>query len=250
MPLCVVTWNLFHGRTQPATRRDLLPEFSAALGSVEWDVCALQEVPPWWPAALGQRLGASVRVTRTSLLRASLPRLQRVVHQRDPELIGVRGAAVNALLVRPSAGEITAHRSARLRRVPQRRTMHAVALRQPGGKVLWIVNLHTHNKPESKAARDTRLALGLARSWAADRPGTAAHHEDAILVAGDFNLQVPQGLVRLDGFRHFHGRHVDHLVGRGVQLVPGSEFSQRMRLPGSDVAMSDHRMVGASVQLT
>ena len=48
----VLTWNLFHGRSQPAARRELLGEFAALLGGWSWDLALLQEVPPWWPAAL------------------------------------------------------------------------------------------------------------------------------------------------------------------------------------------------------
>lgn len=247
VPIRVVSWNLFHGRSQPAVRGNLLPAFASALAAQRWDVCALQEVPPWWPAALGRELGASVRVTRTSLLRASCPRTQERIHRRDPERLGVRGAGVNALLVRPSAGEIIDHRQARLRRAPQRRTMHGVALLQPAGDVVWFVNLHTHNKPESEAARDTLLALRLARAWAAGRHGTAGEPEDRIVVLGDVNLKVPAGLVRLEGFEQLHGRHVDHILGRGVGLA-GDAIAVRAQLAPGGPALSDHRLIGATLK--
>lgn len=246
VPIRVVSWNLFHGRSQPPQRANLLPTFAGALAAEPWDVCALQEVPPWWPAELGRRLGASVRTTRTSLLRASCPGAQEQIHRRDPERIGVRGAGVNALLVRPAAGEIIAHRAARLRRVPQRRTMHAAALLQPGGDVIWFVNLHTHNRPESQAALDTLLALRLARSWAAGRQGTSGQPEDRVVVAGDLNLKVPAGLVRLEGFDHLHGRHVDHILGRGVRLAGDAVATRVHAWPGGP-ALSDHRLIGATL---
>ena len=34
----VLTWNLSHGRAQPAAGRDLLAEFCAMLAGWEWDV--------------------------------------------------------------------------------------------------------------------------------------------------------------------------------------------------------------------
>src|SRR4051812_27523642 len=53
-----VTWNLFHGLdSPPATRRPLLPEFVAVLGSFEWDVALLQEAPPRWRSRLAGSLG-------------------------------------------------------------------------------------------------------------------------------------------------------------------------------------------------
>ena len=56
MQLRVLTWNLMHGRAVPGAGRDLQAEFCDALGGWEWDVALLQEVPPWWPRTLAQRL--------------------------------------------------------------------------------------------------------------------------------------------------------------------------------------------------
>ena len=72
----VLTWNLMHGRSVPGAGRDLLADFADALAGWEWDVALLQEVPPWWPAALGARLGAEYRTVLTSR-NAGLPRAAR-----------------------------------------------------------------------------------------------------------------------------------------------------------------------------
>ena len=64
--MLVLTWNLFHGRSVPDTPRDRLADFAAALAAWEWDVALLQEVPPWWPPALGRACGASARTALTS----------------------------------------------------------------------------------------------------------------------------------------------------------------------------------------
>lgn len=237
--LAVCTWNLFHGRTQPEpTHADLVDEFAAALDACPWDVAGLQEVPPWWAAQLGERLGASVRTVRTSLVRAALPRLQEWVHRRDPETIGVRGAGANVLLIRPAAGIVTAERSATLRWLPQRRTVHAVRLERPDASAVWIANVHTHNRPESKAAADTIRALGHADGWARGEP--------AVLL-GDLNLPTPQGLARVAGWTHVHGHRVDHVLGRGVEAADGT-FAEVSRL-APERALSDHRIVGASVKI-
>jgi endonuclease/exonuclease/phosphatase family metal-dependent hydrolase len=255
--LRVASWNLFHGRSQPAVRGDLLPAFAGALGAHAWDVCALQEVPPWWPAELGRRLGASVRTTRTSLLRASLPAAQAAVHRRDPEVIGVRGAAVNVLLVRPSAGVIVDHRAARLRRAPQRRTMHGVKLATAGGERVWVVNLHAHNRPEQAAERDVRLAIDVARGWATssverDAGSGAVGHGDArttpLVLVGDLNLKAPPAreLAASVGLTHVHGDHVDQIVTLDLARV-GRPFAHRMHLAPGGPALSDHRFIGATL---
>lgn len=237
--LRVATWNLFHGRTQPqATHADLVGAFADALDAHPWDVCGLQEVPPWWAPELGEALGASVRTVRTSFVRAALPRLQEWIHRRDPEIIGVRGAGANVLLIRPGAGVVTAEHSATLRWLPQRRTVHAVRLERPDASALWVANVHTHNKPESKAAADTIRALARVDGWSRDEP--------AILL-GDLNLPAPQGVARVAGWEHLHGHRVDHVLGRGTRSADGT-FAEAARL-SPDRALSDHRIVGASVKI-
>src|SRR3954447_2326052 len=64
--LRVLTWNLFHGRADPAAGRELLAEFAAALAGWDWDVALLQEVPPWWPPELARAAGAQERTALTS----------------------------------------------------------------------------------------------------------------------------------------------------------------------------------------
>src|SRR4029077_8766977 len=98
MRLRVLTWNLMHGRSQPGARRDLLPEFTTALAGWDWDVALLQEVPPWWPPALAEALGAeygSVRTPGTALLP-----FRRAVAVRWPDLIRSNGGGANAILAR------------------------------------------------------------------------------------------------------------------------------------------------------
>jgi len=80
----VLTWNLFHGRSVPDSRRSLLPDFAALIAGWEWDVALLQEVLPWWPPELGRASGASARMALTS--RNVLPPLQRLVTERGRTL--------------------------------------------------------------------------------------------------------------------------------------------------------------------
>src|SRR3954451_24974663 len=111
MPIRVLTWNLFHGRSKPETPHSLLPDFAALLASWEWDVALLQEVLPWWPVALGRATGASARMALTS--RNVLPALQRHLAEPRPDVFKSWAGGCNAILVRGRA--IREHRIARLR---------------------------------------------------------------------------------------------------------------------------------------
>src|SRR5690349_4482998 len=97
----VLTWNLFHGRSQPPAGRELLAEFGDALASWEWDVAMLQEVPPWWPRQLANRLGADPAIALTS--RNLGLRLRRMLAVRRPDLIKSNGGGCNAILSRGHA---------------------------------------------------------------------------------------------------------------------------------------------------
>ncbi|MFT4035433.1 MAG: endonuclease/exonuclease/phosphatase family protein [Patulibacter sp.] len=251
--LRVASWNLFHGRAVPAMRSNLLPQVAAVLADADWEVCGLQELPPWWARSLAQACGASLRVARTSLARGVLPAAQRRLCEHDPELLGARGAAVNALLVRPSAGWIVDHRVARLRRVPQRRSVQAVQLARPGARTVWVANAHTHNRPLSAATGDLARAIGLVQPWAS----TA----DAAILLGDFNVpaaiakqQAPAG-----GLRWLAGERVDHLlVSAGVQLaapataewpqVAGTRAQAGTQTQAAG-HLSDHRLLAATLTL-
>src|SRR4051794_7134363 len=117
MALRILTWNLFHGRSKPETRRSLRPEFAATLAAWEWDVALLQEVPPWWPVELARASHASMRMALTS--RNLLPPVQRLIADRRPDLLKSGAGGCNAILVRGQA--IREHRVRRLRLLPERR---------------------------------------------------------------------------------------------------------------------------------
>ena len=84
MRLRVLTWNLFHGRSKPETRRSLLPDFTALIAGWEWDVALLQEVLPRWPPHLARASGASMRMALTS--RNVLPALQWRLTESRPDV--------------------------------------------------------------------------------------------------------------------------------------------------------------------
>jgi endonuclease/exonuclease/phosphatase family metal-dependent hydrolase len=213
----VLTWNLFHGRAVPPAGRDLQDEFVAALAGWDWDVALLQEVPPWWPPALARACGADERTALTA--RNGLLALRRFVAQRAPDLVKSNGGGANAILVRPTAGRITAHRSAVLRRCPERRVCHAVAL--SGG--VWAANVHAQVHSERRAQADIARAAAATLTWAGDAPA---------LLGGDLNVRAPVA----PGFRHLGGDGVDHILGRAFDVAGAPAQPDRGRL-------SDHAPV-------
>jgi endonuclease/exonuclease/phosphatase family metal-dependent hydrolase len=211
----VLTWNLLHGRSVPPAGRDLFDEFCAALAGWEWDVALLQEVPPWWPAALGERLGADERLVLTS--RNALLGARRAIAVRWPDLIKSNGGGANAILVRADA--VVQHRWRRLCLWPERRWVHAVRAEHAAP---WFANLHAGGP-----MRDVARAAASVTRWAAQAP---------IVFGGDFNIRSPV----LEGFEYAGGHEVDHVFVRGLKPL-ASEVLERGRL-------SDHAPV--RVELT
>ena len=210
----MLTWNLFHGRSVPPAGHELFGEFASALQGWGWDVALLQEVPPWWPARLAQRVGADQRRVLTS--RNALLPLRRAVAVRWPDVIKSNGGGSNAILARGLS--IEEHRVVRLGWVRERRWMHAVRL----GGGAWIGNLHAN----SDASQGRRAAHELLR-WAA---GAAA------ALGGDFNVSP----LELPGFDWAGGHGVDQVFVRGGLV--GDETTVLERGP-----LSDHVPVLVSV---
>ncbi|HEY0517251.1 MAG TPA: endonuclease/exonuclease/phosphatase family protein, partial [Solirubrobacteraceae bacterium] len=135
MSTCVLTWNLFHGRSVPAAGRSLRLEFASMLAGWRWDVALLQEVPPWWTADLAAACaarGAAVLTSRNS----ALP-LRHALAERWPDAIKSNGGGANVILLRDTSERLRSSH-VRLRVWPERRVAQAVWL--PDGSV--AVNYH------------------------------------------------------------------------------------------------------------
>jgi len=206
MSLRVLTWNLFHGRSLPPRDEDLFDAFALRLAGWRWDVALLQEVPPWWPAALARACDADVRFALTS--RNALLPLRRAVASRRPELLKANGGGCNALLVR-GLGGVRVHARRRLCLWPERRVVHAV---QVGDRGMWFGNVHASTHPP-RARRDLAEARAAALRWAGGAP---------LVLGGDCNVVR----LALPGFAHAGASHVDHLFARGV-AHPRSETLER-----------------------
>jgi endonuclease/exonuclease/phosphatase family metal-dependent hydrolase len=201
--ILILSWNLFHGRAQPAAGRPLAAEFAAALAGWSWDVALLQEVPPWWPARLGAATGASARAALTS--RNSLLPVRRAIASRRPDLLRANGGGCNAILVR--GGAIREHRMRELTRRPERRVMHGIVADGIG----WVVNLHASTHPPERSAADLSAAAATALEWAAGGP---------LVFGGDLNSTRPA----LPGLRHVAGHHVDHVFTDGRPAAAAAEL--------------------------
>ena len=186
--MLVLSWNLYHGRSSPSAGRPLAAEFAAALAGWEWDVALLQEVPPWWPAALARVCAADWDAQRTS--RNAALALRRAIASRNPDLLGANGGGSNAILVR---GPLLERRAIRLTWWPERRWAHGVRTRHG-----WVVNLHATTAPKWRTRSD--LARAVCR-WP----------EHPLVLGGDLNLVAPPDY----GLVHAGGHHVDHVLVRG-----------------------------------
>ncbi len=211
-----------HGRAVPGAGRDLREDFGDALGGWEWDVALLQEVPPWWPAMLAERLDAEYRMVLTS--RNGVLAVRRAIALRWPDVIKSNGGGANAILVRRD--RIVAGRAQRLTSRPERRWVHGVRL----ASGVWVANLHATAHDTAAAWRDGRAAAAAALQWSAGAP---------LVFGGDFNLREPG----FDGLTRIAGRDVDHLFVAGLQPVGEPEVLERG-------ALSDHPPLVASTTAT
>jgi len=220
VPLRVITWNLKHGRAVPSAGHELFDEFCAALAQWEWDVALLQEVPPWWPARLGARLGAQSRLVLTS--RNAGLALRRALAIRWPDAIKSNGGGCNAVLVRGGQA-IVERRALRLCLLPERRWL--VAVRLSSG--LWAGTVHLTGGRVRAATREAHTAAGAMVAWAGGGPA---------VLGGDFNVRS----LSLPGFVWAGGLLVDHVFVRGLEVAAGAEVPERGRL-------SDHAPVIVSL---
>jgi len=223
----VVTWNLFHGRSLPPARAELLAQFAAKLAGWEWDVALLQEVPPWWPQQLAHACGAEQRAALTS--RNVLLPLRRAVAQRQPELIKSNGGGCNAVLSRVPISE---HATLRLRLWPERRVAQLVRLHDG----TCVVNFHASTR-RARAEHELASLWEHALAWSETGP---------LILGGDLNLREP----RAPGVEveHVAAHEVDHLFASGLARAGEAELLDRYTMLGSQrCELSDHAPLRARV---
>jgi endonuclease/exonuclease/phosphatase family metal-dependent hydrolase len=229
--LLVRTWNVFHGRTFPETRRVQLERMVRLVTGDRPEIVCLQEVPVWALGSLERWSGmqARIHVTKPALLGPFARGLQHADanHVRSP----FTGQA-NALLV--------AHRLAIVEHGVQplnagvraeRRVCQLARLRLPEAREsIVVVNLHATNRAP-QARRELQFVQRLVGP---DGPA---------LVGGDFNVRA----TGLGGFSEpLPG--IDQVLARDLELLEGpSEWpDERRRLP-TGVLLSDHSPVEAAM---
>lgn len=244
----VLSWNLFHGRSAPDTPRELLAEFGTMLARWEWDVALLQEVPPWWPAPLARATGSSAaRVALTS--RNQLLGVRAALARRRPDLLKSNGGGANAILVRPSAGAVVAHERHVLRRLPERRVAHAVALRGGaagalavgrGDGVVWVGNLHASQAAPLGRARQDGAA---AAAWLLHRGERGGPR----VLGGDLNDREPS----LRGLRVLASNSVDHVCATAdlAACAPADRLRRAREIDGRAVRLSDHVPLAVTLRI-
>lgn len=247
----VLSWNLFHGRDDPADldyRRSLQSEFATLLAGFEWDVALLQEAPPRWFRPLTSATGSQGRLVKTS--RNQLGFLRGWVADRFPDLIKSGEGGSNQILVRPP-WTVSEQRNLTLARWPERRRMMWVRLRGPDGARLCVANLHASAHNPARSAQELERAADVAVAWSG---------EDPLLVGGDLNTrprEQPWIFERLEhqGFSAPTASDaIDHLLARGMRVIetPRRLPAKRREVaaPGADrVRLSDHAVVVATFEV-
>lgn len=229
--LLVRTWNLFHGRTSPETRRVHLERMVRLVTRDCPAVVCLQEVPVWALDDLERWSGMQARhqVTKPALLGPLARTLQRAdpAHVRSP----FTGQA-NALLVAPRI-DIVEYGAQRLNADVrgERRVCQLARLRLPGtGYVVAVANLHATNR----SARARRELLHVERLVGPAGPA---------VVCGDFNVRA----TGLAGFSQpLPG--IDQVLVRALELVeaPAAWPDEHRSLPAGEL-LSDHPPVEAAM---
>ena len=231
MRLVVRTWNLFHGRTKPASGRTYL-ERMVRLIAEGADVVALQEVPAWALRQLEEWSGmaVAVAVARPGHLGALGRRLTALA----PDVLrSFLNGQANALLVSRSLPFAESQRIVELKRrgVVERRICQLVRVRA-GARTILLVNFHA-----------TAHAHDLARAQVA-RVGELVAGDEASIVCGDFNVAA----TGIGGFSDPIGG-IDQILVRDLAVVePAHRWLPERRRIADGTLLSDHPPVEAVVQ--
>lgn len=227
MALLVRSWNLFHGNSDPPTRRSHLREMVELATADGPDVVCLQEVPVWAVPRLAAWSGlrAFPAIARPGFRPVALAGW---VTRLDNGLLrsAITGQA-NAILVAPhhtaaDLGQVQLSEPGRERRICQ-------AVRAAG---LVVANLHASTDPEV-ALGEVERARGFAESLAGKG--------EPVVIAGDFNVEAHA----LDGYSQ-PGPGIDHVLVRGAASTALSVWPRERRLQNGRV-LSDHAPVEVRV---
>jgi len=256
----VLSWNLYHGRDFPPAdglaaethvdaNRPLKDEFAGWIAEHDWDVAFLQEAPPLWFRALGERSrsnGVRVLTSRNVLLP-----LQRLLADLNPDLIKSWEGGSNQLFVR-TPGHVLEHRAMTLTRRPERRRMVWARVGLPGGEPVCFANLHASAGLPDKASAEVLAAAHNAIEWSGSDP---------LVFGGDLNLRPARTPAPFAELRARFGlgdptgpQAIDHLLARGLAIAepPRRLPPEEREVSNSDglrIRLSDHAPVAASYEV-
>ena len=235
MRVLVRTWNVFHGNADPPRRQGFLHRMIELATVDRPDVVCLQEVPVWALARLeawsGMRsFGA---VTRPPLWLGPLSMWITRAHQGFFRS-GLAGQA-NAILVAEEHDAVDLGHAPISERGRERRIVQAVRLAGPPSVV--IANLHATNDfrdpgvPRAETARAAEFVDGV------------AERTEAVVIAGDFNVDDPH----LDGFSA-PGDGIDDVLVRNAIAGAATVWPRERRVVEA-VVFSDHAPFERVVEL-
>lgn len=265
MRLLIRTWNLFHGRTLPESRRTHLEQMVALVCGGSPDVVCLQEVPVFALRSLTAWSG--MQAVGAVAMPALGGRLGRLLTEREPGLLrSALAGQANATLVsgslrlegpprtlplnpsafrRQQAARLGLPFATRLAWARNRRVAQVLRVRT-GPASVALVNVHLTSLPDSRPAEAELLrAASYADGFA--RPG------EPLVLAGDLNLTPASSrvLAGLTDWGFSPPRSgVDQILVRGLTVVRGPEAwpAERRRLGAlllSDHAPVEVEMIGA-----
>ena len=270
--MLIRSWNLFHGNTVPARRRDALERMVRLVAEDEPDVVCLQEVPVWALRRLGQWSGMQVfhQVgARPSLgpLPSSAAVGRALTDLHHGLLRSAFAGQANAILVAPwlraerAGGLVLNSRRfrraqarwlelpllARLAWAKERRVAHAVRIVLRDGRDVLVTNLHATAYPPDGRLAAAEILRAAVFADALARPDGVA------VLAGDFNVFAGSRVLKRltgPGWRFAGpglGPRIDHVLVRGA--VPGPIVvwgDERRRVDGR--LLSDHAPVEVVVE--
>jgi Endonuclease/Exonuclease/phosphatase family. len=200
------TWNLFHGNTKPPQRQSFLEEIVRLAVSGDPDVVALQEIPAWGLALLGEWSGytvVSALAARPTL--GPFPSNAAVGRVLTSLNNGVFRSAFsgqgNAILVVPRLRVLDRHTlvlnprrfrraqahwlelgaPARLGWAKERRVSQVVRVAD-GERTVLVANLHATSYPPDERLADAELLRAFTYVDGIALP------QEPVAVAGDFNV--------------------------------------------------------------
>jgi endonuclease/exonuclease/phosphatase family metal-dependent hydrolase len=268
--LLVRTWNLFHGNTQPPTRKAFLKEMVRLATGDGPAVLCLQELPVWSVTRLESWSGMTSVADITERPRIGpfpwSAELGRIITELDHGLFrsAFTGQA-NAILLAPSL-RVLGHRhlvlnSFRFRRAEARRLGLGPAVRRAWGRdrricqvvrvgdgdgSFVVANLHATGSSDKRLA-DAELLRAAVFADGVARPA------EPVLLCGDFNLSVRNSrtLASLEkpdwGFTGPTPFGIDHVLVRGLEAGPPEGWPPERRSFDGRV-LSDHTPVDREVK--